>query len=45
MITIECPLCEGDATVAENVTALTCDGCDVSVEVALEPVVTLGMAA
>jgi hypothetical protein len=45
MITIECPLCDGDATVAEASLSVSCDGCGVRLEVASEPTVPLAMAA
>jgi hypothetical protein len=37
MITIDCPLCDGPATVDAAVTAVACDGCGVTVEVANDP--------
>ena len=45
MITIECPLCAGDATTDEALTAATCDGCGVSVEIAPDPIAALDVAA
>ena len=30
MITIDCPLCAGEATTDEALTVLTCDGCGIS---------------
>jgi hypothetical protein len=34
MTTIECPMCAGEARLDEGLTALVCDGCAVSVEIA-----------
>lgn len=45
MITIECPLCEGDASVAEASLTVSCDGCGVRLKVASEPTSPLEMAA
>jgi hypothetical protein len=45
MITIECPFCAGEATADEALSAATCDGCGVSVDIATDPVVALDAAA
>ena len=45
MITIDCPLCAGEATTDETLAAVTCDGCGVTAEVAADPVVALDAAA
>ena len=37
MITIDCPLCDGPATADAALTAVACDGCGVTVEVASDP--------
>lgn len=36
MITIDCPLCAGEATTDDALTNVTCEGCGVTVEVAPE---------
>ena len=38
---LDCPLCAGQATIDEELTALRCDGCGVTVEVAADPAVAL----
>ena len=46
MITIDCPLCDGPATVDTALTVVACDGCGVKVEVASDPqLTTLDLAA
>jgi len=45
MITIDCPICDASATTDEHLTTLTCEGCDVTVEVATDALVELGVAA
>jgi hypothetical protein len=45
MITIDCPLCDGSATTDEHLTTLTCEGCDITVDVAADTLVELGVAA
>jgi Pyruvate/2-oxoacid:ferredoxin oxidoreductase delta subunit len=45
MITIECPLCAGEATTDETLSAVSCDGCGVTVEVAPDPAIVLDAAA
>jgi hypothetical protein len=34
MITIDCPLCTGEATTDDALTMVACDGCGVTVDVA-----------
>jgi hypothetical protein len=34
MISIDCPLCAGQATTDETLSEMTCDGCGVTVDVA-----------
>lgn len=36
MITIDCPLCAGEATTDDALTSVTCEGCGVTVEIAPE---------
>ena len=36
---LDCPLCAGQATIDDELTALRCDGCGVTVEVAADPAV------
>jgi hypothetical protein len=45
MITIDCPLCAGQASADEALTLVTCDDCGIAAEIAPDPVVTLGVAA
>jgi hypothetical protein len=45
MITIDCPLCDGDATTDGDLTAVTCDACGVTVDVASDVVTELAAAA
>jgi hypothetical protein len=45
MITIDCPLCEGEARTDDGLTAVACDGCGVSVEVAADRQTLLEAAA
>jgi Pyruvate/2-oxoacid:ferredoxin oxidoreductase delta subunit len=45
MIIIECPLCAGEATTDEGLSAVTCNGCGVTVEVAPDPAIALDVAA
>ena len=37
MITIDCPLCAGEATTDESLAAVTCDGCGITVDIAPGP--------
>ena len=45
MITIDCPLCAGQAATDEALTLVTCDDCGVSAEIAADPVRALDAAA
>jgi hypothetical protein len=45
MITIDCPSCSDEATIDEALTAATCDGCGVSVDIAPDPALALDAAA
>ena len=45
MITIECPLCAGEAMSDEALTTVTCEGCGVTAEVAPDPTRALNAAA
>jgi hypothetical protein len=45
MITIDCPLCVGEATTDDALTILTCDGCGVTVEIAPDAASLLEIAA
>ena len=45
MITIDCPLCAGEASTDEALTTVTCDGCGISEAIAPDPVVALEFAA
>jgi len=45
MITVDCPLCAGEATTDETLSHLTCDGCGVTVDVAPDPAASLDAAA
>lgn len=36
MITIDCPLCAGEATTDDALTNVTCEGCGVTVEITPE---------
>jgi hypothetical protein len=45
MITIDCPFCADEATIDEALTAATCDGCGVTVDIAPDTVVALDAAA
>jgi ribosomal protein S27E len=45
MLTIDCPLCAGQATTDEALTHLACDGCGVTVDVAPDNVRVLEAAA
>ena len=45
MITIDCPLCAGEATTDEALTVLTCDGCGISATIAPDPIVALDAVA
>ena len=45
MITIDCPLCAGQAATDEALTLVACDGCGFSAEIAPDPVVAFDAAA
>jgi hypothetical protein len=45
MITIDCPLCAGQAATDEALTLVTCDDCGVSAEIAADRVRVLDVAA
>jgi hypothetical protein len=45
MITIDCPICDGDATTDEALSFLDCDGCGTTLEVAPDPAAVLDAAA
>jgi len=34
---LDCPLCEGQATIDDELSAVRCDGCGVTVDVAADP--------
>jgi Pyruvate/2-oxoacid:ferredoxin oxidoreductase delta subunit len=40
-LTIDCPLCAGEATTDDALSIVACDGCGVTVEVAPDPAVEL----
>lgn len=45
MITIDCPLCAGQATTDEGLALVTCDGCGIAVEVGPDALVALNTVA
>jgi hypothetical protein len=45
MITIDCPICTGEAETDGHLTQLTCVGCGVTVEIAVDEPVALSAAA
>lgn len=45
MITIDCPLCAGEATTDESLSDTTCAGCGVTVDIAPDMVAALDAAA
>lgn len=45
MLTIDCPLCSGQAAVDEALTLVTCDDCGISAEIAPHPFVALDAVA
>ena len=45
MITIECPLCAGEAITDEALTLVTCDGCGIAAEIASDRSVALEAVA
>jgi hypothetical protein len=44
MLTIECPICAGEATLDAELTTLVCDGCAVGVEIAPDELVLVAAA-
>jgi ribosomal protein S27E len=45
MITIDCPLCAGEAVSDEALTTVTCESCGITAEVAPDPIRVLDAAA
>jgi hypothetical protein len=45
MITIDCPLCAGQASTDEPLTLVTCEGCGVAFEIAPDPFIALEAVA
>lgn len=45
MLTIDCPLCAGEAITDEALTLVACDGCGLSAEVAPDPAIAFETAA
>jgi hypothetical protein len=45
MITIDCPLCAGEATTDETLSDMTCAGCGVTVDIAPDLATSLDVAA
>lgn len=45
MLTIDCPLCAGQATTDEALALVACEACDLVVEVAPDPAIRLDAAA
>jgi hypothetical protein len=45
MLTIDCPLCAGDATIDDGLTVVSCDGCGLRAEIAPDPTTALEVAA
>jgi ribosomal protein S27E len=45
MITIDCPLCAGEATTDEALTLVTCEGCGIAAEVARDTFAALDAVA
>jgi hypothetical protein len=45
MLTMDCPLCAGQASADEALTLVTCDDCGTSAEIAPDPVVALEAVA
>ena len=44
-ISIDCPLCTGQATTDAALTSISCAGCGVDVEIAPDPVIVLDAVA
>ena len=45
MITIDCPLCAGEATTDETLSDMTCAGCGVTIDIAPDQATSLDAAA
>ena len=45
MISIDCPICTGEAQLESRLDAMTCEDCGVSVEIAPDPADVLDLAA
>jgi hypothetical protein len=45
MITTDCPMCDGDATIDDGITVLACDGCGVTVDIPTDHAIRLEAAA
>jgi hypothetical protein len=45
MITIDCPLCAGEASADEALMLVTCDGCGIAAEIGPDPFVALEAVA
>lgn len=45
MISIECPVCAGEAEIEGRLDAVTCDGCGMTVDIAPDGADTLDIAA
>ena len=45
MITIDCPLCAGEASTDEALTLVTCEGCGIATEVSPDPFPALDAVA
>ena len=45
MITIDCPLCAGDASTDDAMTVMTCEACGISAAIAPDPIDALEAVA
>ena len=45
MLTMDCPLCAGQANADEALTLVTCDECGISADIAPDPVIGLEAVA
>ncbi len=45
MLTIDCPLCAGQATADEALTLVTCADCGIAAEIAPDPLIVLDAVA
>lgn len=45
MISIDCPMCTGEAQVEDRFDAVTCEGCGVTIEIAPDAADVLDLAA